>query len=77
MKVTLDIQKRGGKTTYGRPGLNWSEHTDAVFEAVDALRDAVRLCQATAHDPHYGDREPERRPSDPSKPRPIKEPVPV
>lgn len=54
MKVTLNIRKDGGKTSYS-PGLHWNEHTDKVFEAVDALRDTVRLCQATEHDPNYGE----------------------
>jgi len=51
MKVTVDTT---GKTSY-RPGLNWNEHTEAVFDAVDALKAVVRECQAAPHDPHYGD----------------------
>ena len=56
MKITVRVDEKETKTSY-RPGLNWNEHTDAVFDAVDALKAAVRRCQTAEHIPGYGDRE--------------------
>jgi hypothetical protein len=47
-KVTITQEK----SSY-RPGLNWNEKTEAVFDAVDGLRAALRDCQALPHDPNF------------------------
>ena len=56
MKVTIDWdppEDIDRKVTFSKGGLHENEHTQSVWDALDALTNAVLACQDTEHKPGF------------------------